>query len=881
MVQDLLPAKLSRSITVEWLSDSPKGEVEVKDGVLLNIEVVNGKGRADGTQFASEADGPFKLKLIVEGSPKRYEIGATLVYVRTEKQPFTFFLRDVDALFPIWIPEYRVIVTTADDQRTSEQIVSLTAGHGGESRLQQFEREPEESFESAAAQVRQMSCHTWLGVSRNMRIFAIGEKLDWIEPRFHYFPALIPESEQKRFRYEFVMGRGWGPCDVLRRSLEDGVLPILRGSMEDGDIQYDLTTFATLQSKRLTAENLQGTDYLIADGYAKQHMFTLEQQARFDSLLPSELESGEETALSLRIVAKNTAAVPRYAYLRTIWPSKGLGEGSALPWRIEANTGFGLYESGRVFAISRFNSEPLHQPEVTILLQPGESATLDILLPHRPLAREQAEQLASPSFDQLLSDCKRFWEAKLQSAATVDLPEQRITEMIRAGILHMDLISYGSEPNGAMAATIGDYPPLGSESSPIIQFFDSMGLHDIARRSLEYFFEKQHDDGFIQNFNNYMIETGPVLWSVGEHFRYTGDEAWIRTMLPKIRKSCEFLKRWRERNQVEPLRGKGYGMLGGKTADPEDPFRSFMLNGYAYLGFSRIAEVFEELGLEDANVWREGAEGLKSDIQRAFYDALSVAPVVPLGNGSWCPTCAPWVESTGALTLHVEGGDWHTHGSMVARDSLLGPLYLPYQEIIDPQDPVVSFLLNFHAELMTERNVVFSQPYYSRHPWVHLMRREPKLFLKAYYNTMASLCDRETYTFWEHYFRASAHKAHEEAWFLMETRWMLYMERGEELHLLAGVPRDYLRNGQTIQLRNVKSYFGPLSLRIVSRVEDGVIEAEIQCDSPKRPRAIQIRLPHPDGIKAKAAEGGSYDPHFETVTVNIFKGTAKVRLRFN
>jgi hypothetical protein len=568
MSEEHLPAKLSRSITVEWQSGPPKGSVEVKDGELLGLEVLRGEGRISDCDFDFEGEGPFKLRVLAACSPKRYETHPTVVSIRTESQPFTFFLRDVDARFPIWIPEYEVVVTLADDQRSFDRIVAEIKNRDGRSRLQQFESEPEESFESAARSVRPMSCHTWLGVSRNMRIFAIGEKLDWIEPRFHYFPALIPENEEKRFRYEFVMGRGWGPCDVLQRSLEDKVLPILRGSMDDGDITYDVTTFATLQSKTLIATNLQGTDYLIADGYAKQHMFTAEQQARFDSLLPAELEHGEETVLCLRIKAKNNAAVPRYAYLRTIWPSKGLGEGSALPWSLQGSTGFGLYESGRVFALSTFNSEPLHQPEVTILLQPGESATLDIFLPHRPITRDQAEQLASRSFDQLFSDCKTFWEAKLQSAARINLPESRITEMIRAGILHLDLISYGSEPNGALAATIGDYPPLGSESSPIIHFFDSMGLHDIARRSLEYFFEKQHDDGFIQNFNNYMIETGPVLWSVGEHYRYTGDAAWIRAMLPKIRKSCEFLKRSRERNKTERLRGHGYGMLEGKTADP-------------------------------------------------------------------------------------------------------------------------------------------------------------------------------------------------------------------------------------------------------------------------------------------------------------------------
>ncbi len=43
-----------------------------------------------------------------------------------------------------------------------------------------------------------------------------------------------------------------------------------------------------------------------------------------------------------------------------------------------------------------------------------------------------------------------------------------------------------------------------------------------------YFIEKQHKDGFMQYFGEYMLETGAVLWDIGEHYRYTKDLEWIR-----------------------------------------------------------------------------------------------------------------------------------------------------------------------------------------------------------------------------------------------------------------------------------------------------------------------------------------------------------------
>ena len=141
-----------------------------------------------------------------------------------------------------------------------------------------------------------------------------------------------------------------------------------------------------------------------------------------------------------------------------------------------------------------------------------------------------------------------------------------------------------------------------------------------------YFLDKQHEDGFIQNFGGYMLETGAALWSMGEHFRYTRDEQWVRQIEPKLIKACEYLHRWRERNLRPELKGKGYGMLEGKTADPEDPFRSFMLNGYAYLGMSRVAEMLKEIDPPQSERWQKEAEALKGDIRTAMFENMGRPP---------------------------------------------------------------------------------------------------------------------------------------------------------------------------------------------------------------------------------------------------------------
>lgn len=351
--------------------------------------------------------------------------------------------------------------------------------------------------------------------------------------------------------------------------------------------------------------------------------------------------------------------------------------------------------------------------------------------------------------------------------------------------------------------------------------------------------------------------------------------------MPKLLKSCEYIINWRNRNKREELRGKGYGMIDGKVADPPDPYRQFMLNGYAYLGLSRAAEALSELDTTLSKKISEEAEELKRDIRNALFEAIAESPVVPLGDGTWCPTIPPWAETRGLTSLYIEKGRWFSHGTFFCRDSLLGPLHLIFQEIIDPREEAADIMVGYYTDLMHMRNVAFSQPYYSPHPWIHLRRGEIKAFLKAYYNALASLADRETYTFWEHYPGVgSPHKTHEEGWFLMQTRWMLWIEEGQTLRLLTGIPRRWMENGKTIELREVASYFGPIYLRVESKIARGRIEAKVKCLSERRPKIIELYLPHPRGKRALKARGGIYDPSRETIRIEPFEGYVEAVLEF-
>ncbi|MGB9641588.1 MAG: hypothetical protein ACP5JO_00830 [Candidatus Ratteibacteria bacterium] len=872
---------MKKSVSIIWKNGKHVGTVEVKHGVLSEIRV-DGK-TIEGRNFSFDADGKIRLDIIVEWQKKPGHPGP-LVHVFSTNNPFSFFVSDVNENFPVFVPEYSVIVTSDEDRRTYDEIEHDIKKKNGLSKLKQMELEEEQDYETAERKVRKLKGPVWLGISRDIRIFEIifpdPDRITLnIVPKYHGYGVKLSEFEKldenaKRWSgneilYSIHFGRGSGCSQELERYLEDRRIPILCGKLEDQDIVYDFVMFVSTEIEPLTLQNLRGTHFLVADGFGIGHMFTKEQQNLFDNLVGNEINREQENVLFLQITAINRGNAPAYAFFKT--------PATNLPLDFLEN-GMTFLSDDRVCSVSMLDGNPLHQEEFSLLLYPGQKSTVDIRIFHKPVSIERAKKLMQKSFEEKITECRNFWNAKIQQCAEIKLPEKRIEDMIYAGILHLDMIAYGIEPDKPVSACIGRYCPIGSESAPIIQFFDTMSWHKLAERSLLYFVEKQHEDGFMQNFSGYMLETGAALWCMGEHFRYTRDKTWVRKIKPCLLKAVDYIGKWIEKNRNEKFKGICYGMIDGKVADPEDHYHIFMLNGYAYLGLKRAAEMLSAIKETKAKETNDMAEELKKNIRESFFSAMARSPVVPLGDGTWVPTAPPWPQHDGLLVHYADRGKWFTHGTFLGRDSMLGPLYLIFQEVLDPHEQASDFLVKYHTEHFYKRNVAFSQPYYSRHPEIHLMRGEIHSFLKAYYNCFPALIDRETGSFWEHFFYASPHKTHEEAWFLMETRWMLCMEKQKTLCLLPGIPRKWMKDGSNIIVKGLATYFGKLSLRVKSDLKNKKITAEIFCEG--KPENVEIRIPHPEKLLPEKVIGGKYIKEKETVVVEKFRDKAEVILFF-
>ena len=199
-----------KHIAIEWQNIKPSGYIEVLNGKLEKISISKGKGKITNDHFGFRSGDYNRLEISFSDAMLNYGSGTTVVSVHSGDNSFSFFLRDVSAGSPIYIPEYKVIVCHAEDKRSYNQIESEIKERHLLTNLQKIENEPEESFDSASVHTRNQTCPTWLGISRDIRIFEIStpQDMDMIIPKMASSPVSLPETNNSGVTYGYMAGRG-------------------------------------------------------------------------------------------------------------------------------------------------------------------------------------------------------------------------------------------------------------------------------------------------------------------------------------------------------------------------------------------------------------------------------------------------------------------------------------------------------------------------------------------------------------------------------------------------------------------------------------------------------------------------------------------------
>lgn len=507
----------------------------------------------------------------------------------------------------------------------------------------------------------------------------------------------------------------------------------------------------------------------------------------------------------------------------------------------------------------------------------------------------------------LVGKTREYWEALLAPAAQIEVPNELLTNVIRASQVHI-MLAAGNEENGSRidAWTSADrYGALESESQPILRGMDMMGQQDFARRGLDFFIARYNEAGFLTTGYTVM-GSGWHLWTLAEFVDRSHDTDWFKKVAPEVARMCRWIVAQREKTKRVDAHGEripNYGLTPpGIIADWPRLTNTAFQEAHYYAGLRGAAGVLASIEHPDAADLADDAKAYQDDILRAYRWTQARSPVVPRGDGTWVPAQPPIFFIFGNVGGFFPGED----GSR-AWCKNADAHYLMVNGAIDPNSEEASWMLDimegieflrtglaepaYDAE--TNERLWFDlggfnkcQPYYRRSVELYALRDEAKAFVRGYFNTIPSLLSLENLSFWEHFHnRGGWNKTHETGWFLCQTRIMLVQERGDELWLAPFVARNWLEDGKTVSVENAPTRFGPAGYRVNSSVNRGVIEATVEPPSVRSPSRIVLRLRHPTSkpIKVVAVNGkphNDFDAAAETISLPANSGRLVVRVEY-
>jgi hypothetical protein len=693
--------------------------------------------------------------------------------------------------------------------------------------------------------------------------------------RFHLGTGAIPDFRERE--------------RSAQQRLQADEIPIVSTNWETDGVQYRQEAFATLIT-----------------GFAD----------------PWSLTGGESAVAMIEATATNPGTGPQKAYVWLhIAPEEALSlddgalHGGTDRYRLLVEQDSGTVAVRRLPAAASIHGNALLW---TADLKPGEKASVRLRIPFRTFSTA-AEIAAARSLDYTgeRGKVEQYWQSELARGMQVHVPDEPLNRLFRASLQHMLVSVQRDVPTGLYLLPCGtyDYNMYLNETNMQVRLLDMRGLHGLARRFLEPMLAFQGSKAFPGKYTTstgifhgirmapdrdythwgYNLNHGWTMWTLAEHFRFTGDREWLRSIRQNLLSAAKWIVEERkatQRREADGTPAREFGLLpAGQLEDNEEWHHWFAVNAYAYRGLRAAGEVLATLDpAEGANLQRE-AERYRADIRRAVERAVADVPVARLRSGAWGIVVPPRTR------LHGRDTGW-------IRNILYGAHVLLDCGVFEVGEPVAEYILDDLEDnlfLGTDAFSVAEQDWFSRggiamQPSLvntfttYASRGETPQALRAFYNTFAASYypDINAFTEWLPSFGRGGgpyYKTSDEAAFLAWLRLMLIREEGRNLNLTPTAPRRWFRPGGTIEVRNAQTFFGTVSFTITSEADRDRIVASLILPTPREPGGVvAVRLRHPDGkrlISATVNDGEALiDTASESVQVPFQSGTFRIVARF-
>jgi hypothetical protein len=786
------------------------------------------------------------------------EADRTVVTIRSAAHPFSFAADEAARGDRIFVKDFGALVTQERDPVSSiaeyERILEAT---GQKSVYARVKDHPEQTLKNAWNDMPLKRPYPFVlgleGARERFKVQPDGSL--WMN--YPTYAGKHPGSEAGHLQWPDSVNYRFGISEerFADRTIAEGCLPIVTTRWIEGGLMYEEEAFATTMNGELNP--------------AKQ------------------LAGDEPTAALIRIRIVNSGERPQTAHLRFSTGEQPRNSQEVHPFeslKIQGDRVLGEFQGREVLRYlvetGTGGKTTVTPPGITWSMEmaPYHTHEIFIRVPFQtPSSDSEVSRLRALDYEKQRETVAAFWRARVAVGSSIHTPEPWLNDFYRTELTHL-LINDEREPGSdRYAARVGGfyYGAYGNESIMMISDLDRRGYGREAERSLELFLHYQGTVALPGTFSSqegelygaggyeaggYNQHHGWILWGLGEHWWYTRDREWMQRSAPRIVAACRWIATQRKLTQKQDARGRrvpDYGLLpSGSLEDVTDFWPWLSTNAFSWWGMANAAAALKDFGDPLGAALMEEAESYRQDILSDFTEAAVLSPVVALRDGTYVQD----VPSN----PYIRG---RAHGWL--RETLEGAIVMPITRLLDPSSTLAKHIMEDYEDnrYISDRFgysiPVFDQFWFSRGgfsmqpnllhgPLPYLYRDDIKNYVRAYFNPFAAGYDPGTRELPEHplpelgMFFGDWYKSSDESQSTYWLRLMFVAEINNTLYLGKALPRYWLRDGETIAIRNAQTHFGPISYKIKSNAAKGRIAMTLDPPTRNEPSQIVVRFRHPD-----------------------------------
>lgn len=460
-------------------------------------------------------------------------------------------------------------------------------------------------------------------------------------------------------------------------------------------------------------------------------------------------------------------------------------------------------------------------------IPPGEEYNVLVTLPQSKQAPVGA---AVADAQGLLEKAIDYWRNSALPYNRMIVPDQDIQGLLDSCI--RNIYQARELRKGIPAFQVGPtcYRGTWAADGPfILEAITYLGRWSETRKGLELQVEQDEGPGGVA----FSKKTGLRLWMIWRHAQLTGDWSWLGEMWTRVESNVNKIIEYRKMTMDDPKQanyglmpiGFGDGGLGGRHREYTNVYWTLAGLKAAIQMAQKLNKSTSAWEAEYQDYWQRFDKSRNRDKRADTFGNIYVPPTMK-GEQEQLPQRGAWsfMQSIFPGCIFADDDELML-GTMAMLDATA------QEGLIYGTGWLANGIWNYAASF-----------YGHAHLWLGHSEKAAATYYAFANHACPLLCWREEQNprgQKESYVGDMPHNW-ASAEFIRLTRHMLILERGQELHLLEGMPTAWTNPGDKIQMLEIPTSFGPITLYVTMSKDDR--KAIITVQPPKREPIEKIVL---------------------------------------